>query len=86
MKNVKGLLSANKGKAFPMIVKEFEKAGYHIHFKLKMHLNLAFLRNVNVSLLLVLETLTIILISDFATKYFKWFKSKIETSNRYKSG
>lgn len=32
--NVKGLLSANKGKAFPMIVKEFEKAGYHIHFKL----------------------------------------------------
>lgn len=32
--NVKGLLSANKGKAFPMIVKEFEKAGYHLHFKL----------------------------------------------------
>ncbi|MFM7988879.1 MAG: DNA (cytosine-5-)-methyltransferase, partial [Candidatus Fonsibacter sp.] len=32
--NVKGLLSANKGKAFPMIVKEFEKAGYLIHFKL----------------------------------------------------
>jgi DNA (cytosine-5)-methyltransferase 1 len=32
--NVKGLLSANKGKAFPMIVKEFEKAGYHIHYKL----------------------------------------------------
>lgn len=32
--NVKGLLSANKGKAFPMIVEEFEKAGYHIHFKL----------------------------------------------------
>jgi DNA (cytosine-5)-methyltransferase 1 len=32
--NVKGLLSANKGKAFPMIIKEFEKAGYHIHYKL----------------------------------------------------
>ncbi len=32
--NVKGLLSANKGKAFPMIVKEFEKAGYYIHHKL----------------------------------------------------
>lgn len=32
--NVKGLLSANKGKAFPMIVKEFERAGYHIHYKL----------------------------------------------------
>ena len=32
--NVKGLLSANRGQAFPMIVKEFEKAGYHIHFKL----------------------------------------------------
>ena len=32
--NVKGLLSANKGKAFPMIVKEFEKAGYHVKFKL----------------------------------------------------
>ncbi|MEI7669178.1 MAG: DNA (cytosine-5-)-methyltransferase, partial [Pseudomonadota bacterium] len=29
--NVKGLLSANKGMAFPMIVSEFEKAGYHIH-------------------------------------------------------
>jgi len=32
--NVKGLLSANEGKAFPMIIKEFEKAGYHIHHKL----------------------------------------------------
>ena len=32
--NVKGLLSANNGKAFPMIIKEFEKAGYHIHHKL----------------------------------------------------
>ena len=28
--NVKGLLSANKGKAFPMIIKEFEKAGYYV--------------------------------------------------------
>ena len=32
--NVKGILSANKGKAFPMIVKEFEKAGYYIKYKL----------------------------------------------------
>lgn len=32
--NVKGLLSANKGIAFPIIIKEFEKAGYHVHFKL----------------------------------------------------
>lgn len=32
--NVKGILSANKGKAFPMIVKEFENAGYFVHYKL----------------------------------------------------
>lgn len=32
--NVKGLLSANKGKAFPMIIQEFERVGYHIKFKL----------------------------------------------------
>lgn len=32
--NVKGLLSANKGMAFPMIIREFENAGYHIKFKL----------------------------------------------------
>lgn len=32
--NVKGLFSANKGKAFPMIVKEFENAGYHVVHKL----------------------------------------------------
>ena len=32
--NVKGLLSANKGQAFPMIVKEFEKAGYNVVHKL----------------------------------------------------
>ncbi len=32
--NVKGLLSANKKKAFPMIVKEFEKAGYYVKHKL----------------------------------------------------
>lgn len=31
--NVKGLLSANKKQAFPMIIDEFEKAGYHIKFK-----------------------------------------------------
>ncbi len=32
--NVKGLLSANKGKAFPMIIKEFESAGYKVVHKL----------------------------------------------------
>lgn len=32
--NVKGLLSANKGKAFPMIVNEFKNAGYYVHHKL----------------------------------------------------
>lgn len=32
--NVKGILSANKKKAFPMIIKEFEKAGYHVKYQL----------------------------------------------------
>lgn len=32
--NVKGLFSANQKKAFPMIIKEFENAGYHIKYKL----------------------------------------------------
>ncbi len=32
--NVKGLLSANSGKAFPMIIKEFADAGYHVTYKL----------------------------------------------------
>jgi DNA (cytosine-5)-methyltransferase 1 len=32
--NVKGILSANKGEAFPLIIQEFEKAGYHIKFAL----------------------------------------------------
>ncbi len=32
--NVKGLLSANKKKAFPLILKEFGKAGYKVKFKL----------------------------------------------------
>jgi DNA (cytosine-5)-methyltransferase 1 len=32
--NVKGLLSANNKKAFPMIVKEFEKAGYYVKYQL----------------------------------------------------
>jgi len=31
--NVKGLLSANKGETFPLIIKEFEKAGYHIKYE-----------------------------------------------------
>lgn len=31
--NVKGLLSANKGEAFPLIINEFENAGYHVKFK-----------------------------------------------------
>lgn len=32
--NVKGILSANNGKAFPMIIKEFENAGYKVVHKL----------------------------------------------------
>lgn len=32
--NVKGILSANKGLAFPMILNEFEKAGYYVKYKL----------------------------------------------------
>ncbi|MEK7170879.1 MAG: DNA (cytosine-5-)-methyltransferase [Patescibacteria group bacterium] len=32
--NVKGLLSANKGEAFPLIIKEFERAGYHVGYKI----------------------------------------------------
>lgn len=28
--NVKGILSANNGETFPLIIKEFEKVGYHI--------------------------------------------------------
>lgn len=32
--NVKGILSANKGKAFPMIIKEFKDAGYTVVHKL----------------------------------------------------
>ena len=32
--NVKGILSANSGKAFPMIIKEFEDAGYSVVYKL----------------------------------------------------
>jgi len=32
--NVKGLLSANKGETFPLIIEEFEKTGYHVKFKI----------------------------------------------------
>ena len=32
--NVKGLLSANKGDAFPLIIKEFERTGYYIKYKI----------------------------------------------------
>lgn len=32
--NVKGLLSANEGKAFPMIMSEFRSAGYEVTYKL----------------------------------------------------
>lgn len=32
--NVKGILSANKGEALPLIIQEFEEAGYHIKYKL----------------------------------------------------
>jgi DNA (cytosine-5)-methyltransferase 1 len=30
--NVKGILSANKKMAFPLIIKEFEKSGYHVKY------------------------------------------------------
>lgn len=32
--NVKGLLSANKGEAFPLIISEFENSGYRVTYKL----------------------------------------------------
>ena len=32
--NVKGLLSANKGEAFPLILEEFRKVGYHIQYSI----------------------------------------------------
>ncbi|HEM4728866.1 TPA: DNA (cytosine-5-)-methyltransferase [Streptococcus suis] len=32
--NVKGILSANKKEAFPLIIQEFEKAGYNVSYKL----------------------------------------------------
>lgn len=32
--NVKGILSANKGEALPLIIQEFEEAGYHVKYKL----------------------------------------------------
>lgn len=32
--NVKGILSANKGEAFPLIIDEFEKSGYRVTYKL----------------------------------------------------
>lgn len=31
--NVKGILSANGGTAFPLIIKEFEKVGYHVKYQ-----------------------------------------------------
>ena len=32
--NVRGIFSANNGKAFPLILKTFEESGYNIHYKL----------------------------------------------------
>lgn len=32
--NVKGILSANKGETFPLIINEFKKAGYHVKYKI----------------------------------------------------
>lgn len=32
--NVKGILSANKGDAFPLIINEFEESGYRVEYKL----------------------------------------------------
>lgn len=33
--NVKGILSANKGEAFPLIIKEFEDSGYNVFFNIQ---------------------------------------------------
>jgi len=35
--NVKGILSANKREAFPLILKEFENAGYNVMYELLSH-------------------------------------------------
>lgn len=32
--NVKGIFSANKGKAFPLIIKTFEESGYNVYYQL----------------------------------------------------
>lgn len=37
--NVKGLLSANKGSAFPLILDEFESSGYDVYYKLLNSVN-----------------------------------------------
>lgn len=37
--NVKGLLSANKGKTFPLIVQEFENAGYNVSYEVLNSMN-----------------------------------------------
>lgn len=37
--NVKGILSANKHEAFPLIIEEFEKAGYSVNYNLMLSAN-----------------------------------------------
>jgi len=37
--NVKGLLSANKGEAFPLILEEFEKSGYAVSYRVMNSVN-----------------------------------------------
>jgi DNA (cytosine-5)-methyltransferase 1 len=61
-----------------MIVKEFEKAGYYIHYKLLMLLNLAYHKKEKEFLLLVSENLMIISISISATNTLNGSKVKLK--------
>ena len=54
--NVKGLLSANKGEAFPLVIQEFETQAITLNTKSLTPLTMAYRKNVNVFLSLVLET------------------------------
>lgn len=58
--NVKGIMSANKGKAFPMIIKEFTDAGYKVTYKLLNASEYGVPQSVSVSLLSVSRTRMII--------------------------
>ena len=72
--NVKGILSANKGKAFPMIMKEFRDAGYIVVHKL-----------LNASEYGVPQPRELVIISGFrnAEDYLKFhYPIKVKTTDR----